>query len=160
MERQLSTNSTTSILLSGYLYKKSTNGEWQRRYFEVNGNYLTYYKTHKMAKLLAAVSLPQVGNIKLVGEIIDSKGNGYIFQIDLKDRQYLLRAQTMDEAQKWVDYLVSIRDGRLLPTNNPMNQSYNSASKTGSSQDTNSSLFIEPKATLQKSSRWFTCCTH
>lgn len=38
--------------MSGYLYKKSSSGNWQRRYFETNGSHLTYYKTHKMTKLL------------------------------------------------------------------------------------------------------------
>ncbi len=45
---------------SGYLLKKSTGGDWQKRYFEINGHYLVYYKTHKMTKLLAAVAVPQV----------------------------------------------------------------------------------------------------
>ena len=52
--------------MSGYLLKKSTAGEWQKRYFETNGSFLTYYKSHKMSKLLAALSLPQVGDIKLL----------------------------------------------------------------------------------------------
>ncbi len=30
--------------LSGYLYKKTRDGRWQRRWFETNGFYLTYYK--------------------------------------------------------------------------------------------------------------------
>ena len=51
--------------ISGYLYKKSTSGNWQRRYFETNGNHLTYYKSNKISKLLAALSLSQVGSIKL-----------------------------------------------------------------------------------------------
>jgi hypothetical protein len=31
-------------VLSGYLYKKTRDGRWQRRWFETNGVYLTYYK--------------------------------------------------------------------------------------------------------------------
>jgi hypothetical protein len=31
-------------VLSGYLYKKTRDGRWQRRWFETNGTYLTYYK--------------------------------------------------------------------------------------------------------------------
>ena len=64
---------------SGYLSKKTRDGRWQKRWFETNGNsntngsclelspqsscstglYLTYYKSRKMEKLLAALSLPQ-----------------------------------------------------------------------------------------------------
>jgi len=45
--------------------KKSTAGDWQKRYFETNGCFLTYYKSQKMSKLLAALSLPQVGDIRI-----------------------------------------------------------------------------------------------
>ena len=81
--------------LSGYLHKKATNGEWQKRYFEINGSYLTYYKSQKMSKLLAALSIPQVGAIKLLGH----SDQGAEFRIDIKDRQYVLRAATLQEAQ-------------------------------------------------------------
>ena len=97
--------------MSGFLYKKSTSGEWQKRYFETNGSFLTYYKSQKMTKLLAALSLPQVGGITLVGEMSDSKGSGAVFQLDLKDRQYVLRTATMAEAEAWVNILIQLRDG-------------------------------------------------
>ena len=35
------------------------------RWFETNGCFLTYYKSKKMEKLLAALNLPQVGEIKV-----------------------------------------------------------------------------------------------
>ena len=96
--------------LSGFLWKKSTSGEWQRRYFETNGNCLTYYKSQKMSKLLAALSMPQVGSITLQGEINDIKGQGAVFQLDLKDRQYILRTANLAEAEQWVDVLIQLRD--------------------------------------------------
>eukprot|EP01006_Ploeotia_vitrea_P006301 TRINITY_DN12773_c0_g1_i2.p1 TRINITY_DN12773_c0_g1~~TRINITY_DN12773_c0_g1_i2.p1 ORF type:complete len:191 (-),score=2.15 TRINITY_DN12773_c0_g1_i2:160-732(-) len=96
--------------ISGYLLKKSSSGEWQRRYFETNGTFLTYYKSQKMTKLLAALSLPQVGGIHIKGDIEDNQGKGVIIQLDLKDREYTLRALTVKEAQKWVDVLVALRD--------------------------------------------------
>jgi len=161
-----------STQLSGYLYKKSSGGDWQRRYFETNGNYLTYYKTHKMSKLLAAVSLPQVGLIKLVGEVNDGKGGGYVFQLDLKDRQYLLRGSSLEEAQRWVDYLIMLRDGKSsspgTPQNNPLNSNlmasqpsfYNSSNNNNNNSmisNEQSQLYIEPKASIQKSSRLKMC---
>jgi hypothetical protein len=157
-----------SMQMAGYLYKKSSGGEWQRRYFETNGNYLTYYKSHKMSKLLAAVSLPQVGLIKLVGEVDDGKGNGFVFQIDLRDRQYLLRATTQDEAQRWVEYLILLRDGRPSSASNPMSLDYSNmvngatvyraATSAALTTSINSPQYFEPKATIQKSSRWYKCC--
>jgi hypothetical protein len=54
------------LAISGYLLKKSKDGLWQRRYFETNGNYLTYYKNKKMTKLLAALCLDDVGEISVV----------------------------------------------------------------------------------------------
>src|SRR5690349_17513925 len=30
--------------LTGYLYKKASTGKWQKRYFEINGHYLIYYR--------------------------------------------------------------------------------------------------------------------
>ena len=47
-------------------FQKTRDGRWQKRWFETNGCFLTYYKNKKMAKLLAALNLPQVGDIKLL----------------------------------------------------------------------------------------------
>ncbi len=153
-----SSSKSESNQMSGYLYKKSTSGDWQRRYFETNGTYLTYYKTQKMTKLLAALSVPQVGSIKLIGEIDDNKGNGAVFQVDLKDRQYLLRAASLEEAKRWVDFLVMLRDGKSKP-NNPLNQFGTDTIDSVKFVDPNqrSSLRIEPKANFQKSTRSKIC---
>ena len=32
-------------MLNGYLYKKTRDGRWQKRWFETNGVYLTYVST-------------------------------------------------------------------------------------------------------------------
>jgi len=147
--------------MSGYLYKKSSAGEWQKRYFETNGNYLTYYKSSKMTKLLAALAVPQVGTIKLIGESDDDKGGfGYIFQIELKDRQYFLRASTQDEAKRWVDFLIQVRDGANTPgkTSNPMN-ALNVDNRNVVESGKNNDIALEPRTTFQKSIRnKFLCC--
>jgi hypothetical protein len=59
-------NVRVGVCLHRYLYKRSKEGAWQKRWFETNGCFLTYYKNRKMNKLLAALSLPQVGNIAVV----------------------------------------------------------------------------------------------
>jgi len=37
--------------------------------------------------------------------------DGSTFQLDLKDRQYILKALMPQEAQQWVDVLIFLRDG-------------------------------------------------
>lgn len=96
--------------ISGYLLKQSKEGVWQKRYFETNGTFLTYYKSKKMTKLLAALNMPNVGEITLVGNINDNLGEGVIFQLELKDRNYVLRAKDMAEAQRWIRGLTVIRN--------------------------------------------------
>ena len=96
--------------VSGYLLKKSTDGNWQRRYFEINGTFLTYYKSRKMTKLLAALNMPSVGEISLIGKISDSLGEGIVFQLELKDKSYVLRAKDMNDAQRWIEALQKTRD--------------------------------------------------
>jgi hypothetical protein len=111
--------------IAGYLLKKSTEGSWQRRYFETSGHFLTYYKSQKMTKLLAALALPQVGDIQYVGMVEDGKGTGAIFQLDLKDRQYVLRADDEETAKRWVDTLIILRDSEVAmsPSPSPMKPS-------------------------------------
>ena len=156
-----SMSSTGIGQMSGYLFKKSSAGDWQKRYFETNGNYLTYYKSSKMTKLLAALAVPQVGAIKMIGESDDEKGGiGYIFQIELKDRQYLLRASSEDEAKRWVDFLTQLRDGAGTSgkTSNPMN-ALNTDNKNFVESGKYSEAVLEPRSTFQKSVRnKLLCC--
>ncbi|CAM9212549.1 unnamed protein product [Discosporangium mesarthrocarpum] len=97
--------------MSGYLQKKAKTGKWQKRWFETNAHYLTYYKTKKMEKLLAALNLPQVGEIRLVDPDEDphadeeEENNGCLFTIELNDRIYTMKAGTREEAARWVEVL-------------------------------------------------------
>ena len=77
--------------LSGYLYKKTRNGTWQRRYFQTQGYFLTYYKNKNRDKLLAALSLPQVGDISVVK---DAEEEG-TFSLELDARVYILKANNL-----------------------------------------------------------------
>ena len=45
-----------------------------------------------------------------MGPINDVLGPGTIFQLELKDRNYVLRAKDSNEAGKWVHKLTAIRD--------------------------------------------------
>lgn len=100
------------VHIHGYLEKKTRDGRWQRRWFETNGCFLTYYKNKKMTKLLAALNLPQVDSIALLPDDHaeyasepEGSGTGNLFSIQLNDRQYLLKAKEKEDAQLWVDKL-------------------------------------------------------
>ena len=115
-----------AVHISGYLHKMTRDGRWQKRWFETNGNFLTYYKSKKMTKLLAALNLPQVGEIKAIeqGKTIEamvvSQGktveamednDGSFFTIELNERIYTLKADNMKEALRWVKTLNALKVG-------------------------------------------------
>lgn len=47
-------------LICGYLQKLGRNGKWQMRWFETDGECLSYYKSSKRTKLLATLDLEKV----------------------------------------------------------------------------------------------------
>ena len=47
-------------LIYGYLHKLGRNGHWQKRFFETNGERLTYYKSVNRNKVLATLDLCKV----------------------------------------------------------------------------------------------------
>lgn len=63
-----------------------------------------------MVKLLAALSVPEVGDISYVGEVEDNKGVGHVFSLEIKSRSLHLRTSTYEEAQKWISALIELRD--------------------------------------------------
>lgn len=119
--------------IQGYLYKKTRDGRWQKRWFETTGCFLTYYKSKKMTKLLAALNLPQVGEIKLVtdpaGE--DAEDRGKLFSIHLNDRDYLLKAVDAASAQRWVEVLNQLKNN----ANTAVEQKDGATDKEGKSAD-------------------------
>ena len=108
-----------AVHISGYLHKMTRDGRWQKRWFETNGNFLTYYKSKKMTKLLAALNLPQVGEIAVIdaSKSIDSDGSqendGSFFTIELNERIYTLKADNQGESAKWVGTLNALKKGGM-----------------------------------------------
>lgn len=94
---------------SGYLYKMTRDGRWQRRWFETNGAFLTYYKSRKREKLLAALSLPQVGEIDLKKYAPNEEKKPGTFTMELQARVYTLRARNDEEAMLWIKILRKIK---------------------------------------------------
>jgi hypothetical protein len=106
----LFTASTDESKLSGYLYKMTRDGRWQRRWFETNGIFLTYYKSRSREKLLAALSLLQVGEIKQLPPSDDPERKEGLFTIQLNSRVYTLRGKSEEEAAEWVKTLLQIKE--------------------------------------------------
>lgn len=105
---------------SGYLLKCSSVGPHRKRFFEINGEYLTYFKTEKKRKMLEAISIPGAANIRLT----DGYGDTAKFSslqcdqktilIDMRDRQYGLLADSAEDAQSWIKELLRIRDVQAI----------------------------------------------
>ena len=93
--------------LHGYLKKKSRHDRWQKRWFEANDHYLTYYKSPQSEKLLACIDLYQTGAIKLATERDDDTGDDARseFSLELGDRFYIIKAETPGDAKRWVEGL-------------------------------------------------------
>jgi len=72
-----------------------------------------------MEKLLAALSLPQVGDIRMVPISEDPEGKGGLFALELNTRVYTLRAKDEEEAQLWVSTLTKLREHGLTPSPAP-----------------------------------------
>ena len=48
------------MIIQGYLQKLGRNGKWQTRWFESDGECLSYYKNENRTKLLATLDLEKV----------------------------------------------------------------------------------------------------
>ncbi len=139
--------------VSGYLYKKTRDGRWQKRWFETNGVYLTYYKSRKMEKLLAALSLPQVGEVKLLPPEQDAENLEGLFTIELNTRVYTLRAKSNEEAESWVNMLNKLRLEGIRAANTPQ-----SPMQATQSEDTKPSTDTTKSDWIKSGSSCFGCC--
>lgn len=84
-------------------------------YFSCERNYfIADYKSKKMEKLLAALSLPQVGEIKIIPASEDPEGKDGMFALELNSRMYVLRAKSDQEAEQWVNILSRLRQQGIL----------------------------------------------
>jgi hypothetical protein len=88
-----------TMLLRGYLKKKSTKGKWQKRFFQVQKTKLNYKSTEKSSKILGSIDL------KTVGAIV-SDGSATGFSLQLADRLYELRViKGSPPAEEWIQFL-------------------------------------------------------
>jgi hypothetical protein len=100
-------------LIYGYLQKLGRNNKWQTRWFETDGECLTYYKSSKRNKLLATLDLAKVGSIVINHE--DPKG--CCFTINIAERPYHLRADSRAACKDWVIMLNRVKEARMQEGN-------------------------------------------
>lgn len=96
-------------LIYGYLEKMGRNGKWQKRFFETDGESLSYYKNEKRTKQLATLDLMKVGTIGIDAE--DSSGCTFFIQV--ADRPYSLQAENKQTCIDWVINLNRVREARM-----------------------------------------------
>ncbi|KAL3793743.1 hypothetical protein HJC23_013305 [Cyclotella cryptica] len=96
-------------LIYGYLHKLGRNGHWQKRFFETNGERLTYYKSVKRTKVLATLDLCKVGEIA----IDKTDPEACTFTIQVSNRPYYLRAEDKTQCNDWVITLNRAREARM-----------------------------------------------
>lgn len=113
-----------------------------------------------MTKLLAALSLPQVGSITISGEIEDQHGKGVIIQLEVKGREYTLRALNKKEAKKWVEVLTALRDGEATgePSERKDNASISSAKSSLSVEQVKVETSADASSGWAKTDRSQECC--
>jgi len=101
------------VLIYGYLQKLNRNGKWQTRWFETDGECLTYFKSSKRVKLLASLDLAKVGSILINNE----DENGCCFTINIAKRPYHLRADSKTAMKDWVITLNRVKEARMQEGN-------------------------------------------
>mmetsp|Transcript_36832 Transcript_36832/g.44006 ORF Transcript_36832/g.44006 Transcript_36832/m.44006 type:complete len:433 (-) Transcript_36832:13-1311(-) len=101
-------NNNKSII-SGYLYKLGRQGKWQRRWFESDGECLSYFKSEKRKELLAQLDLLHVGSVAMD----DTDPADCSFIIDVGGRKYHLCAESKDHAMDWVISMNRVREARM-----------------------------------------------
>lgn len=71
-----------------------------------------------------------------MGHVTDNIGDGAVFQLELKDRNYVLRTSTVSEAEKWMYKLRLLRDearSSSIPEETAMDTSTRESEKTRAS---------------------------
>ena len=102
-----------AAVIDGYLDKLGRNGKWQTRWFETDGECLTYYKSSKRIKLMATLDLAKVGSIV----INDTDPTGCCFTINISERPYHLRAESKAACRDWVITLNRVKEARMQQGN-------------------------------------------
>jgi len=96
-------------IISGYLYKRGRQRKWKRRWFEIDGKCLLYFKSDKRKTPLASLDLLHVGSVRMD----DTDPAGCSFIIEVAGRNYCLCADSKDHAMDWVISMNRVREARM-----------------------------------------------
>jgi hypothetical protein len=92
----------------GFLEKFSNSKKWQKRYFEIAGDYLRYYPDAKknIAKLKGGMDLNTLVGCRMVAAI----GGGYEIVMEFEESTYQLRADNEKLGQEWLDKFLVFKE--------------------------------------------------
>jgi hypothetical protein len=106
-----------AALCSGYLRKQNSEGKWQRRYFEIVGNFFVYYKRHDSPVMLCSMdlwraSMPELAPATSEEPQPDTFGISW-------DRWRLFRANNHADAVRWVNAMLQVQSRRPVDYGQP-----------------------------------------
>lgn len=88
-------------ICNGWLYKRGKRKTWKKRWFVLRDSQLTYYKDDKEYKPKDIISTSDIMAVAMLTD--DNKPNHFAFFTPNKN--YHLRAETIQEAESWVEKL-------------------------------------------------------
>ena len=131
------------VACEGYLQKRSKQGRWQKRYFQLVGHYLKYYKDeHKLndANLRAATDV-------LLTHVDHTNGSNK-FEVRLPEgKPMVLQAPSALEAMKWVQTILSTQEHEESPAPGSQRQVEREDVEKLGSGDYNSDMTVLDAAT-------------
>lgn len=106
-----------TALLTGYLRKKNSSNRWQKRYFEIVGQYWVYYKSHTAPEMLCAMDLWKASPPELLtptgatgGTSLGGEEDGGMCEFSITwDRFRIFRASSPAEALRWVNAIQQVQ---------------------------------------------------
>ena len=104
---QLPARPAEEVITSGQLMvqRVSTSSNqvvWQKRNVELTKEVLLISKAEK---LVAVISLQQIGAVNHVGPISDNLGKGVMFKVTVKNKVYTLRGRNESEVDTWISHI-------------------------------------------------------
>eukprot|EP00013_Stygamoeba_regulata_P023768 CAMPEP_0177647334 /NCGR_PEP_ID=MMETSP0447-20121125/10243_1 /TAXON_ID=0 /ORGANISM="Stygamoeba regulata, Strain BSH-02190019" /LENGTH=1221 /DNA_ID=CAMNT_0019149909 /DNA_START=85 /DNA_END=3750 /DNA_ORIENTATION=- len=100
---QLLEKISTKPLKTGYLTKRGGSyGKWQRRFFVLKSNFLSYFKDPKDAKPAGLIDLE---NARVYRTNSKKKADIHAFEVVTPNRTYYIRAEAAVETEEWIQAL-------------------------------------------------------
>ncbi|XP_050394534.1 arf-GAP with dual PH domain-containing protein 1 isoform X1 [Patella vulgata] len=116
---QLSEDLTRDFTLEGWLSKMGPRHEpFKRRWFTLDRRKLSYFEDplNAFAKGEVFIGHKDAGYSVTIGAPEDQSNCGeYCFQLHVPDRDYVMRAETKDEMEQWVEALKKVVELPLTP---------------------------------------------